>query len=75
MKIAFYLVHLITLDEMESYDRHREEFKKLLHIAEHLVEAESHHKREEEVLFPEVEKRGVFASSAFGGFSVLARPR
>lgn len=71
MKIAFYLVHLITLDEMESYDRHREEFKKL----EHLVEAESHHKREEEVLFPEVEKRGVFASSAFGGFSVLARPR
>lgn len=45
---------------MESYDSKREEFKMLKHIAEHLVEAELHHQREEEVLFPELEKRGVF---------------
>ncbi len=31
----------------------------LSHIAEHLIEADKHHKREEEVLFPELEKFGV----------------
>lgn len=49
-----------TIHEMESYGSEREEFEKLIHIAEHLVEAEPHHKREEDVLFPELEKRGVF---------------
>ncbi len=29
------------------------------HIAEHLIEADKHHQREEEVLFPELEKFGV----------------
>ncbi|MFQ6000104.1 MAG: DUF438 domain-containing protein [Anaerolineae bacterium] len=49
-----------TIQQMGSYNGEREEFKKLMHIAEHLVGAESHHQREEDVLFPEVEKRGVF---------------
>jgi len=37
----------------------QKEFNELKHIAEHLIEAEPHHKREEEVLFPELERRGV----------------
>lgn len=49
-----------TIQEMERYDNEREEFRKLMHIAEHLVGAEPHHQREEEVLFPGIEKRGVF---------------
>lgn len=48
-----------AIQVMESYDSEREELKKLMHIAEHLVGAEPHHQREEEVLFPELEKRGV----------------
>ncbi|MEM2896991.1 MAG: DUF438 domain-containing protein [Candidatus Bathyarchaeia archaeon] len=36
-----------------------EEVKTLRHISEHLIEADKHHKREEEVLFPELEKFGV----------------
>jgi DUF438 domain-containing protein len=35
------------------------ELNKLEDIAHHLIEAESHHKREEEALFPELERRGV----------------
>lgn len=31
----------------------------LSHIAHHLMEAERHHKREEDALFPELEKRGI----------------
>lgn len=58
------------LDELErvnqaaqktsSYSSNKDEVKKLTHIAEHLIGAEPHHKREEDVFFPEVEKRGVF---------------
>lgn len=36
------------------------DFKRLEHIASHLVGAEPHHQREEQVLFPELEKRGLF---------------
>ncbi len=49
-----------AMQRMDSYSRDRDEFDELSHIAEHLVEAESHHQREEEVLFPELERRGVF---------------
>lgn len=49
-----------TIQKMESYSTEKEEFNKLMHIAEHLIDAEPHHQREENVLFPEVEKRGVF---------------
>lgn len=48
-----------TIQKVEKYNP-REEFDKLIDVAKHLVEAESHYKREEEVLFPELEKGGVF---------------
>jgi DUF438 domain-containing protein len=48
-----------SIQKMASYDAKREEFWTLKHIAEHLVGAEPHHAREEEVLFPELESRGV----------------
>ncbi len=35
-------------------------FKKLKHISHHLIEAENHHAREEQILFPELEKRGIW---------------
>jgi len=34
------------------------EVRKLGHIAEHLVFSEQHHQREEEIIFPEIKKRG-----------------
>ncbi len=36
-----------------------EDLETLKEVAHNLVEAESHHQREEEVLFPELEKRGI----------------
>ncbi|MEF8873387.1 MAG: DUF438 domain-containing protein [Candidatus Thermoplasmatota archaeon] len=33
--------------------------EKVEHIAEHLVESENHHEREEETLFPRMEKKGI----------------
>lgn len=47
------------IQKMRNYRRETKEFEILKDIAEHLIEAELHHKREEEVLFPEIEKRGV----------------
>jgi len=49
------------IQKMESYNKKENSFKKLNHIAQHLLDAEPHHKREEEVLFPQLEKNGVFA--------------
>jgi uncharacterized protein len=48
-----------SIQEMTQYAPDQEEFERLIHIAEHLVEAEQHHQREEQVLFPELEKRGI----------------
>lgn len=48
-----------SIQKMKSYHPKREEFEKLKHIAHYLVEAESHHQREEKVLFPKVEERGL----------------
>jgi len=48
-----------SIQKLDAYDEQKEEFHKLHHIAEHLIYAESHHQREEEVLFPKLEKRGV----------------
>jgi DUF438 domain-containing protein len=48
-----------SIQEMTEYTPGQEEFERLTHLARHLVEAESHHRREEQVLFPELEKRGV----------------
>jgi len=64
------LKFLDSLDEannmIQNMDTYRPEaviFKELRHIAEHLVETEKHHQREEDVLFPELEKRGISGPS------------
>jgi len=49
-----------TIQGMSEYPGQTREFHQLAHIAEHLVEAERHHQREEDVLFPELEKRGMY---------------
>lgn len=48
-----------VIQRMEKYSALRKEFGKLSHIVEHLAAADAHHKREEKVLFPEMEKRGI----------------
>ena len=48
------------IQKMRNHNNDQEEFKLLKSIAEHLVAAEPHYQREEKVLFPELEKRGVF---------------
>jgi uncharacterized protein len=53
-----------SIQEMAQYTPGQEEFERLTHIARHLVETERHHRREEQVLFPELEKRGVEGPSA-----------
>ncbi|MBI2851440.1 MAG: DUF438 domain-containing protein [Chloroflexi bacterium] len=47
------------LQSKNSYGAMGEDLEKLKDIAHHLVEAESHHRREEEVLFPEMEKHDI----------------
>lgn len=46
-----------SIQEIGSYEEKREEFKKLSSLAEKLIGAEPHHKREEDVLFSELEGR------------------
>ena len=48
-----------TVQSLDRYDPNRAEWKRLQVIADHLVEAEPHHEREEEVLFPKLEAKGV----------------
>jgi hypothetical protein len=43
--------------EKENFDE--KDLKELKDISHHLIEAEPHHQREERVLFPEIEKRGI----------------
>ncbi len=47
------------LKEITSFAGMGEDQEKLKDIAHHLVEAESHHQREEEVLFPKLEKHDI----------------
>lgn len=47
------------IQKLDAYDSNNDVFAKLTHIAEYLLGAEPHHQREEQVLFPEVEDRGV----------------
>lgn len=49
-----------TIQKMKTYDDVKEKLEELKRIAKLLVNTDSHHKREEEVLFPELEKRGIF---------------
>ena len=48
----------IILD-MESYDKDRKEFTRVTELIISILDAEPHHKREEDVLFPELETRGI----------------
>ncbi len=48
-----------AVQRMDDYDVSRDEFATLTHIAEHLMETELHHQREEDALFPEMEARGL----------------
>lgn len=48
------------VQQMETFPgQDKGPFGRLSHIAEHLVATEPHHEREEEVLFPEMEERGI----------------
>ena len=49
-----------NIQRMNSYKKGSKDFQKLAHIAKHLVEADAHHQREEDVIFPALEERGVF---------------
>lgn len=52
-----YIIDLLS--DAKDFDEVKEEIKMLRHVSEHLVEADKHHQREEEVLFPILEKFGV----------------
>lgn len=47
------------IQKMETFDNNSNLFKELLEVAIEILGAEPHHKREEDVLFPELESRGV----------------
>jgi len=47
------------IQKMDIYDNNSSVFKELLNVAIEVIGAEPHHKREEDVLFPELEARGV----------------
>jgi uncharacterized protein len=60
------LKRLITMEQLNSriqkmdiYNKSASEFDDMLNLAVEVIGAEPHHKREEDVLFPELEKRGV----------------
>jgi DUF438 domain-containing protein len=53
-----------SIQRMDDYLPSREEYRRLNHIAEQLIGADLHHKREENILFPEMEKRGLNAPLA-----------
>jgi DUF438 domain-containing protein len=53
-----------SIQRMDDYLPSREEYRRLNHIAEQLIGADLHHKREEDILFPEMEKRGLNAPLA-----------
>lgn len=62
-EILDFLCRLEELDTLiqtwNELKKDSDEFKTLKSISEHLLAAESHHEREEEVLFPELEARGI----------------
>ncbi len=48
-----------SIQKMNSFNDNISIFKDLLFLAIEIIGAEPHHKREEDVLFPELEKRGI----------------
>jgi hypothetical protein len=61
-RILSFLDQLETLNqEVQQQENYAQiDLQKLEHIADHLLGAEPHHQREEQVLFPALEDRGVF---------------
>jgi len=51
------------LESADNFNDVKMEIEMLRFAAKHLVEADKHHKREEKVLFPELEKRGIIEPS------------
>lgn len=49
----------IKIQKMDTYNKTAQEFSMLLNTIEEIIGAEPHHKREEDVLFPELESRKV----------------
>lgn len=62
-KIKEFLTELealnLDIQKLESYNENPNLFIKLGHLANNILDAEKHHKREEDVLFPELEKRNI----------------
>lgn len=48
-----------TILSINKYDKNREEFGRVTELIINILDAEPHHKREEDVLFPELETRGI----------------
>lgn len=47
------------IQKLESYDSNLEEFEALKNVVDNILDAESHHQREEQVLFAEMENREI----------------
>lgn len=62
-KIKEFLTELeelnVNIQKLKSYSENPDLFKKLEKLANNILDAENHHKREEDVLFPELEKRNI----------------
>jgi uncharacterized protein len=48
-----------TILSMGNFDESRKEFGRVTELINNILDAEPHHKREEDVLFPELETRGI----------------
>jgi DUF438 domain-containing protein len=49
----------LEIQKLEKFEGNEEYFERLLKLTESILDAENHHKREEDVLFPELEKRNI----------------
>lgn len=62
-KIKEFLTELealnLTIQALNNYSENPNLFTKLEYLANNILDAEKHHKREEDVLFPELEKRNI----------------
>lgn len=62
-KIKDFLTELdklnVEIQKLDSYKGNEAYFEGLLKLAENILDAENHHRREEDVLFPELEKRNI----------------
>lgn len=62
-KIKEFLTELdelnLEIQKLEKFEGNEDYFEKLVKLAENILDAENHHKREEDVLFPELEKRNI----------------